>query len=53
YHTMRNNTNEFCSADPFIRLLQCEGLLSERSVNELQMEFLSVSEFLVEIADDL
>ncbi|CAL9771490.1 unnamed protein product [Musa acuminata subsp. burmannicoides] len=110
YHNVRNNTNEFCSADPLIRLLQCEGLLSERirkelnsgieywalerklchalsgkkkilmedimkaihlksfdyrvlnlllyqlrgqQVNELHMEFLSVSEFLVEIADDL
>ncbi|THU52654.1 hypothetical protein C4D60_Mb10t06210 [Musa balbisiana] len=110
YHNVRNNTNEFCSADPLIRLLQCEGLLSERirkelnsgieywalerklchalsgkkkilmedimkaihlksfdyrvlnlllyqlrdqEVNELHMEFLSVSEFLVEIADDL
>ncbi|XP_064985964.1 uncharacterized protein LOC103969901 isoform X6 [Musa acuminata AAA Group] len=35
YHNVRNNTNEFCSADPLIRLLQCEGLLSERIRKEL------------------
>ncbi|URE47490.1 hypothetical protein MUK42_25141 [Musa troglodytarum] len=35
YHTVRNNANEFCCADPLIRLLQCEGLLSDRIRKEL------------------